>query len=315
MQDSNNSQNNAQQNRDLSDPMASANQHPTTPGAQAARPQGKRKIWPWILLGIAVALLLIIGVFTSCSMLASSIDRIAQHDNGSIYSDHAYSGQDDRYGDRSGATKAYAYDTILAILDAKPGNVENKEGYEGAFIVGKESNITPGLYYFSGSQDEAGEIHIFDPVKQQPRSSSDRNTNRNTNRYTVRASISYIGNYFVELDEGQLVVFLPPDGNLTMHLAPKSPIVTDNPLQSGCYRVGIDIPEGTYNASLGSQLELQAASQEGLDPCVNVTNNVSFDEDTETLEYSIVGGSTTSVKVKNGQFLELYAANATLVDP
>ena len=55
--------------------------------------------------------------------------------------------------------------------------------------------------------------------------------------------VQYFGNYFVDLDEGDLIVFDPGD-EATMYPAPSTSTNPTAPYTNGCYRVGIDIPAG-----------------------------------------------------------------------
>lgn len=93
-------------------------------------------------------------------------------------------------------------------------------------------------------------------------------------RYSVDDSVQYFGNYFVDLDEGDLIVFDPGD-EATMYPAPSTSTDPTAPYTNGCYRVGIDIPAGSYTITAATVGEGETDE----DSAAFVMKNLDFDDD------------------------------------
>ena len=97
---------------------------------------------------------------------------------------------------------------------------------------------------------------------------------------------------------GDLIVFAGPKGS---HLYPaaKASVEAASPYQSGVYRVGIDVPAGTYAVTV--QAEASAATE--YESAAYVMKDLEFEDDSivET-KYVIAGGSQT-ITVTDGQYV------------
>ena len=118
----------------------------------------------------------------------------------------------------------------------------------------------------------------------------------------------YFGNYFVDLDEGDLIVFDPGD-EATMYPAPSTSTDPTAPYTNGCYRVGIDIPAGSYTITAATVGEGETDE----DSAAFVMKNLDFDDDSIVDTKYVIPGGEQTVTVSNGQYLELFAATATPV--
>ena len=79
-------------------------------------------------------------------------------------------------------------------------------------------------------------------------------------------------------------------------------------LTSGFYRVGVDIPEGTYHVELDPDL----AGSISLEAGAYVMSERTFPDGTFADERYVTVGSNQTVTVRNGDWLELYGATAEL---
>ena len=170
----------------------------------------------------------------------------------------------------------------------------------GAYQVGTLSGIPAGVYFLEGSDTQESTYFLFkavsgraDPQKAQ---------------YAYYGQNTYLGNYFLSLSEGDLLVYLPAGEDDVMYDASLASIDAGSPLTSGFYRVGVDIPEGTYRVELDPDL----ADSVSLEPGAYVMSERSFPDGTFTDERYVTVGSNQTVTVRNGDWLELYGATAEL---
>ena len=107
----------------------------------------------------------------------------------------------------------------------------------------------------------------------------------------------YFGNYLTELDRGDVIAFLPGDDSLHMYPVAKAAFSPEAPYRSGLYRVGTDIPAGTYTITV----QEDAAAHTSNDSGAFVMKDLDFDDDSITdTKYVIAGGSQT-VTVQDGR--------------
>lgn len=273
------------------------------PPYPAAPQQPKKKAWPWVLAGCLLVFLLGIGGCVGCVSCAMMLDPTY---NGSFdpYYDDGYDGlydpfsddygysypYGDSYGNSNGANER-SYEAIKEAAGDLPNEIVDGKCSPGVYRVGTGQDIEPGRYFFEGSMDEEGYFTVFDG---------------SSNGYEIESAITYFGNYFADLEEGDLVVFIGPDDG-RMYLSDKADFDPEAPYESGLYRVGTDIPAGTYTVTV--QDEAAAASDQ--DSAAYVMKDLEFDDDSVTdTKYVLKGGSQT-VTVKDGEWLELFAATAT----
>lgn len=310
---------------------------PTVPPAGSPAPYGyepaasqQKRRWPWFLLGLAVGLVIGLGGCVSCAgiVAATSYDRagtnyaapaVPEYDFGMPDSDdnsgHGYDygygygyGQDDGDGQSPEGQEGspyestpgtYSLDEIKSVMfpNGVPSNApaEGDVCKEGIYTVGKNGQIPAGLYYLEGAEDAESSFYVFE--------GSDT-----PNYYKVDDSVAYFGNYFVELDEGDLIVF-KPGADLTMYPAPATSFGPKSPYNNGCYRVGVDIPAGSYTITS----YVPSADVATADSGAFVMEDLDFDEDSIKESVYVIPGGKQVITVKDGQYLELFAATATPV--
>lgn len=297
---------------------------PPTPPVQSMYPgyeppsANQKRRWPWFLLGLALGLVIGMGGCASCV----GIMALADYDDYDTYDyandsyrydydndyDYDYDSPyhtwppEDSYGFQDGtdldATAGlFSYDEILAVFEpegiepGKPG--EGNVCAKGIYTVGPDGQIPAGLYYLEGSNEKLSHYYLFDGEG---------------GRYNVDDSVQYFGNYYADLDEGDLIVFDPGE-DVTMH--PASPTSTNPtaPYNNGCYRVGIDIPAGSYTITAYTVGEGETDE----DSAAYVMKDLDFDEDSIVDTQYVIPGGKQVVTVTDGQYLELFAATATPV--
>lgn len=289
----------------------------------AAAPSGQKRRWPWFLLGLAVGLVIGLGGCASCAgiMYAAHIDDDSvrsmpygtSDDYGYGYG-HGYGyGQDGQgQGDSSlvpqmppapnseSIAGAYTVDDIAKAIfpDGAPTEAPAAGSVckAGVYTVGASGQIPAGLYFMRGAENAESNFYIFEPV------------DGAAGRYEPDDSVVYFGNYFAQLDEGDLVVFKPA-GEETMYPAPSESFGPTAPYNDGCYRVGIDIPAGSYTITTYEPSAAVTTNECG----AFVMKDLDFDEDSIVNSVYVIPGGKQVVTVTDGQYLELFAATATPV--
>jgi|GEM_PF-3913251 len=173
---------------------------------------------------------------------------------------------------------------------------EDKGKYStGVYEVGVGKDIKPGLYFLEGSQTLEGSFKLFKKEKD--------------GEYYLGASIVYFGNYLADLKEGELIDFWAPEDS-QFFLAPEVEFdALDIPYKSGCYRVGIDIPAGTYRVTAQpGALDIENLSGE---PAAIIMDDLDWNEDSIVGEYYVMVGESHTITLEEGQILELYQAEMT----
>lgn len=282
--------------------------YPPPPYPQAPQ-KPKRKVWPWVLGGCLLVFVLGVGGCVGCMSCSMIYDRA--HSYNSLdsyynpYEDYDGSGgYHDRYGypdssDGFGSNDSSAFGTFSrqeienSIGEALPSTIEDGRCSSGVYEVGSGKDIEPGRYFFEGAQAAESDFYVFD--------------GEGPDAFKLDDAVVYFGNYFADLETGDLVVFLGAEDSLRMYPAATADFKAEAPYQSGLYRVGTDLPAGTYAISVSDQAEGAAQSE----IAAFVMKNLEFDDDSITdAKYVIRGGSQT-VTVKDGDWLELYGTVAT----
>ena len=97
-------------------------------------------------------------------------------------------------------------------------------------------------------------------------------SNGSSGGYDVKSVFTYFGNYFADLEEGDLVVFMGA-GDDRMYPADQADFKPEAPYKSGLYHVGTDIPAGTYAITVQDE----AAAVADQDSAAYVMNSLDFD--------------------------------------
>lgn len=272
--------------------------YPVQPPYPSAPEAPKKKAWPWVLTGCLLVFLLGIGGCVGCVSCAMMVADRTDYGYSHPY-DYGYGNDDDcsyNYPNDSGDWDYPGYLTYEDIKEAAgdlPNNCIDGKCTSGVYRVGAGQDIEPGRYFFEGSMNEEGYFSVFDSAGA-------------SGGYDIESAVSYFGNYFADLEEGDLVVFMGAGDDL-MYLAAEADFKAEAPFESGLYRVGTDIPAGTYTVTVHDE----AAAVADEDSAAFVMKDLNFDDDSITdTKYVLKGGSQT-VTVEDGEWLELFAATAT----
>lgn len=268
------------------------------PYAGAPVPPQKKKVWPWVLGACLLILVLGIGGCVSCTT-AAIVSDIADSRYNSSSKPYGYD-YDYNYdygldsADPLDALGGFSLDTIKKTFSLSDGKLENGKYTPGVYEVGADKTLMPGTYFIEGSQTAEGNFYAF--------VSSTKNA-----EYRLDSSIVYFGNYFVEVKEGDIVAFEAPASEMRMYPLTEATFSPQAPYQSGLYRVGTDIPAGSYTINAIPEA-MATATQES---AAFVMKDLEFNTDSITDTKYVLPGGTQTVTVKDGDYLELYAASAT----
>lgn len=276
--------------------------YPAQPPYPAASQPPRKKVWPWVLGGCLLMFVLGIGGCVGCAAFLSFADNEFGH--GRYYEtyddryDYGY-GYDNGSGNgNSGQPGANAFggltlDDIKDAVDNPAGTVEDGRCSGGVYEIGPGKDIDPGLYFLEGGSNTESSFYVFDH-------------DSDTNTYTLDDAVVYFGNYFTELDAGDVIAYMPDNDALRMYPVAKAEFAPEAPYANGVYRVGTDIPAGTYTITAND-----AAAAASYDSAAYVMKDLDFDDDSITESKYVLAGGSQTVTVKSGDFLELYAATAT----
>lgn len=263
-----------------------------------------------MLIGCALAFLLALGGVVSCSAFNTLTDALETRTSGvHLYDyDDGY-GSDAPYGydDGYGSPLPYGYgdgsdsgdalisgltlDDIASAAGTLPNEVANGRCSAGVYRVG--ADIEPGRYFLGGSAQAEGGFVLFTPD--------------GDGTYALDVSVTYFGNYFADLQAGDVIAFLT-DG-ASMEPVADASFAPAAPYDCGLYRVGTDVPAGTYELTASTTAALSGTASAPL--AAYVMSDLDFDEDSITDMVSIEAGETQTITVSEGEWLELYGVVAT----
>lgn len=277
----------------------SAQQAPAAPAQpQAAQPQATRKVWPWVLLACLLAFLFGLGGCAGCTAVGILLGNPPQTRDGSLHQydyDDAPFGYDYGYSyDDSSSSDVYGGFTIDDIVKAAgelPGDIDEGKASAGVYVIGRD--IDAGSYFLQGMNSQEGNFYVFSP--------------EGSGTYSLDVSIVYVGHYFYDFEDGEVVVFKPSSNDLRMIPAQEADFNPQAPYNSGLYRVGDDIPAGTYTLTVSDDAPREATQ----DYAAYVMQNLEFDDDSILDTKYLIKGSKQTVTVEDGQLLELFGCTAT----
>lgn len=256
----------------------------------------KRKVWPWVL---GIALLVILLTFGGCvgcafvSVVAFSDDSSDSYASDTYAYDFDYDYEldnPDAYDDLFAGSTIDEIEDIYGLTTQTPGS--DGRCTAGIYVVDAAGDLQPSLYYFGGSQTAESAFYLYEPT--------------DDGTYLIDTGITYFGNYYMELDQGDLIVFAPGVDDLAFSPADEAPVACTAPYPSGLYRVGTDIPAGSYTI----RVQEEAAATTSNECAAYVMTDLEFDDDSIVdTKYVAVGGSQ-KVTVTDGQWLELFAVTA-----
>lgn len=262
--------------------------YPYQPYPTAPVPPKKRKVWPWVLIAILVVFVLGIGGCVGCVACSVAADR---NYSGTYDDTYDYGSGSDSYDYSDG----YTLDFIKDLGSSLANTVADGQYSPGVYEVGVGKDMEPGLYYLGGSQTAEGEFYVFERM--------DDGTG-----YEVTEMVCYFGSYFAQLEDGDVIVYWGAGDDSRLCAAAQAPAAPTAPYPSGCYRVGTDIPAGTYTITAQEGANSIEASQEA---AAYAMKDLEFDDDSIVDTKYVVPGGTQTITLTDGQYLELYLAVAT----
>ncbi len=160
----------------------------------------------------------------------------------------------------------------------------NSEGVypQGVFHVG--TDLPAGSYWFSGSNSALSYFFILQP------------TSNGANTYNTVHVNSYYGHNLMNLEDGEVLI-LANSGTMT----PLSKMTEQftSPYGSGVYRVGTDIPAGSYRVIVGDGANTYSAYY--------VMSDLNYSDDSYLESNYFVSGDTgTEITLEEGTYVELY---------
>ena len=273
-------------------PAYGAPQPPANPYAAAAPKPAKK--WPWVLLGCALAFLMGLGGcvgFATVGMVADSLHSRADGVHSFDFDDLPYGYDPDDLPD----SDYYGGFTLSDIKEAAgdlPCDIDDEgKATPGVYVVGRD--IDEGLYFLQGNPSTESECYLFDP--------------EGSGTYSMSTAVTYTGNYFADLEKGQVVVFMPSAKSMLMIPAEQADFQPQAPYASGLYRVGQDIPAGTYTITVSPDAPHNASQ----DYAAYVMKDLDFDDGSITDSKPLLRGGTQTITVEDGEWLELFGTIAT----
>ena len=172
-------------------------------------------------------------------------------------------------------------DTINSLF-ANARDNDASEHQPGVYYVGE--TLDPGSYWFNGTDERLTYFTVLTPVQD--------------GSYQVSLINNYYGHNLFDLAEGDVLVieedFIPLDAMKETFEAP---------YESGVYRVGTDIPAGTYRLTAGDAQDYYAyyiMSDLKYEPSSYIEENLYLDANKQII-----------ITVEEGTYLELYNLKAT----
>ena len=165
----------------------------------------------------------------------------------------------------------------------------NEEGFysDGVYFV--RNDLPEGSYWFTGEDDSLSFFFILDPTE-------------NNDTYDVVHINNYYGHNLMEVKNGEVLVLVNKEGMKPLDSLDET---FSAPYQSGTYRVGTDIPAGTYQLQLGTVDDYSACY---------VMSDLSYSQDSYLFEaYYIKGDKPEEITLDNGTYIELYNMSMTPV--
>lgn len=269
-------------------------------GTQQQTPKSKKPLIIGII--VAVILLVVLGI-AGCSALGAfysinnEISSEINHHENSIEDDRAYDetaslniafreyfNLDNGSEHDEAALSTQELDSIQDHVFHHGSKSPNKEGeYEpGVYYVGED--LPAGSYWFEGDDEHLSSFFIL-----QPSSTTD-------GAYDVVHINDYYGHNLMDLKEGEVFIL---DNHDSMEPLSKMDETFTDPYTSGTYRVGTDIPAGTYYV---------AADNAANDYCAYyIMTDLKFNDSSyRDIDYLIEGDEPLKITLKEGEYIELY---------
>ena len=279
--------------------------NPTAPPApQPAPKKGNKGVVIAIVAAIVVLLLGMAGC-SACTVALSSgansylgstygnPQNIPSFDNGqrgnssSTDNDQAYMNAQTRSAFDLQGSSALTEEELAQVQAGffEGGSVApNSEGIypQGVFHVG--TDLPAGTYWFSGSNSALSYFFILQP------------TSDGASTYNTVHVNSYYGHNLMELKDGEVLILV---NNGTMTPIAKMTQQFTSPYGSGVYRVGTDIPAGSYRVIVGDGADDYSAYY--------VMSDLNYSDDSYLeSDYFVSGDTGTEITLEEGTYVELY---------
>lgn len=195
----------------------------------------------------------------------------------------------------------FTFEELLEDHRCEAGSAVDGAFTAGGYIVGAEDAPAAGVYYLAGQDDETGDLATYAPAEEE-------------GYYRPSIAVGYLGFTLIQLHEGDAVFFSPANDQDLMHPLGPEPFDVNAPYENGLYRVGVDIPAGTYAVTQSSLSETAIADLGNAKPQVIVYSSLDFTTDNTVSEEDLPrleeGPVNVMVTVEDGQFLELFGTVA-----
>lgn len=152
---------------------------------------------------------------------------------------------------------------------------------QGVYFVG--SDIPAGSYWFEGHNKKISYFYLLQP------------SSTTEGAYDVVHVNSYYGHNLMDVKDGEVLILINDEDMMPLSAIDET---FSSPYQSGVYRVGIDIPAGTYQLKLGPTDDYSACY---------VMKDLNFTDDSYLFEgYYIEGDQPDEIVLEEGTYVELY---------
>ena len=264
-----------------------------------------------VVIIVLVCLLSISCGVSSCNVLLNVVDSTQQSgsafdygtgnssnssngSNGNNYSSNEQSTLNSSTRQALGLSGSSSFtENDLATVEASCfNNASIKPDANGNYGVGVYrvgTDLPAGTYWFGGSSSELSYFYILTP------------TSDGASTYNVSHANNYYGHNLMELQDGEVFIL---DNNGTMTPIEKVSQQFSQPYTSGVYRVGTDIPAGTYKLSVGDGADDYSACYVMSD--LNFTNSSYLYSN-----YFVPGDTPGEITLKEGTYIELYNMQMT----
>lgn len=264
------------------------------------RPE-KKKTGIIVAIAIIAALLVGMGGCAACAaVLSTTLDDAddawhAHNDFGQEYQNYSTPISEQEFLNREtrtdfGLVGSTALDSaeLDAVQSSYFGNASKAPDANGNYAAGVYrvgTDIPAGNYWFTGSKSSLSTFYILQP------------TSAGATTYDTVHINSYYGHNLMDLREGEVFIL---DNEGTMLPLDQVTESFTPPYGSGVYRVGVDIPEGTYQLVVGDGADDYSSC--------TVMADLDFDEDSSYLyrNYFIKGDKPDTITLESGTFVELY---------
>ncbi len=275
-------------------PNPATQQQPAMPPAPPT-PNAPKKKGVGLIVTIIVLVVLFVGIggCVACSAVVTAFDD-ARHTSGDSYS-YSYEYDSETGENANQQLRSYfALDSNsaepltrseldnIAQYGISSSSTGSNQYAPGVYIVGE--NLPEGSYWFDGYEDSLSYFFVLDAK-----------TSNGQTTYTTNFINNYYGHNLLTLKAGQVLIL---DNKKGMVPLDKMTQKFSSPYGNGVYRVGTDIPAGTYKATVGSASDYSA---------YYVMKDLNYTEDSY-LDQDIFFSDARSVEVTltEGTYVELY---------